>query len=73
MAIPFRPLGQKGTILSAVSKLYIWTTFGQLKSCGDVYHVSHTCTLRKPSRTRIGVHISYGRGNSVNLSSSEWR
>jgi hypothetical protein len=46
-------------------KLYILTFFGCLKSCGDIYHASHTCTLRKNCRTHVGVRMSYGMGNSI--------
>jgi len=45
--------------------LYTSTAFGHLKSCGGGYHVSHTCILRKTSRTRKGVHTGYDTGNNV--------
>jgi len=34
-------------------------SFGRLKYYGGGYHVSHPCTLRKTSRTIVGVHGSY--------------
>jgi len=35
-----------------------------LNLVGGGYHVSHTFTLRQPSRTRTGVYTSYETGNS---------
>jgi len=41
------------------------TAFGHLKFRGGGHHVSHTCILRKTSRTRTGVHTSYNTPKNV--------
>ena len=51
--------------LSETVKFYTLTVSGHLKSCQGRYHVSHTCTLKKTSRTCVGVHASYVTGNRI--------
>jgi hypothetical protein len=45
------------------TEFYTFTAFERLKSSEGAYHVSQACTLRKTSRTRLGVHTSYDTGN----------
>jgi len=46
-------------------KILHFDRFGHLNSWRGTHHASHTCTLRMAIRTLIGVHTSYGSGNSV--------
>jgi hypothetical protein len=45
-------------------------SFRTFKSCGGEDHVSHACTLRKASKTRVKVDTSYGTGNIFKLLSA---
>jgi hypothetical protein len=47
-----------------ISRLDSFRTF---KSCEGDDHVSHACTLRKTSKTRVRVDTNYGTGNRVTL------
>ena len=47
------------------SKLYSLRAFGHLTSWWGGYHISHACTLKKTSRMRLRVYMSYYTGNKV--------
>jgi hypothetical protein len=45
-------------------------TFRTFKSCEGEDRVSHACTFKKSSKTRVRVHTSYGTGNIVKVLSA---
>jgi hypothetical protein len=47
------------------SKFQTMTGDGALQCCAGGQHASRACTVRKFSRTRVGVDMSYGMGDSI--------
>jgi hypothetical protein len=47
------------------------TAFRRFKSCEGEDHVSHACSLKKTSKMRVGVYMSYSTGNIVKLSAND--